>query len=346
MPVALDIGSRVVHLVAGDVSNSKINLKNARILKMPIEMTGDDVNRLESLQSILITALKDWQLKRENGAITLSFSRFLLRELEIPQGKPDEIRQMVRQELVHFYNVNNNDVIEALHLPGRDLSDGRIAVQGAAINRTVVDDYYHMLHDSGLRPTIFSMHNCAISALTASKPQINGYATEGNTIVFLDLGMEATLVQVVTDGQLILSRHLPIGFGELDRIISAGLERSLEEAAELRQSTFSLDEESISYHTLNATSKQQLDLFLARLTEELNKIIRFYSSSIGRGSPISRVFIFGAGSEVKGILNRLETALNYNIEEIRSFSNINVQSQAKDIPLRHLVNACGALCLL
>lgn len=342
--VAIDFGSRVLHLIVGEKSGNTINVNHAQIIPIPAEALGDDLaKRNEALLPLLKDKLKELGIRKGDGAASLSFSRFLLREIEIPNGKPEEIRQMVQQELIHFSNARADDIVEVYQIGGRQPSDGKIAVQGAAMNPAIVESYYSLLTDIGLKPQLLTLHNNALAALLASKPEVNRRSLADRTAVFLDLGMESTLVQIISYGNIVISRSLPIGFAELNRIISTGLGRTLAEADEARTSSFSFDPESPSYHALGSAAQHQLEIFASRLTEELVKILRFYGSSIGRGHPIDTIYPYGTGADVRGLNERFEASTNLKVEKVASLSNLTFAGNSEP----HLMlNACGALCLI
>jgi len=341
--VAIDLGSRMLHLAVGEASNGSINVNHSQLMRLPTDALGDDSGtRRNAIAEMLKPVLKELAIRRTEGLISLSFSRFLLRELEIPSGTPEEILQMVRNELVHFSNAQTSDIVEVHQLEGRVLTDGRLAVQGAVMDKALVENYYALLTDLGLKPAVLTLHNNTLAALTRTKPLVNGASLVDRTAVFLDLGMDATLVQIVSDGQVFISRHLPIGFSELDRIISNGLGRTMDEADEARLHTFSFNPDTPSYHALGA-SQQQVELFVSRLADELVKIVRFFASSIGRGRPAEIIYLYGTGADVRGLVERLTKITTLPVEKISSMSNITMQKSEDADNLHLMLNACGLL---
>lgn len=362
MAVSIDIGTRAVQILSGQVRKSgHIALKENKLIMVPADILTESKNeRQNSIFSLIKPVLSAMNVRHADCSFTLSDDRFLIRELKLPKAPDKELRNIAKQEMINLYSAAEDDIVEIDNIVR--LPDNSISVRAAAFGKVQTDGYWNFAIDASMNPRSLGFHSSSISKLAATKPDVNGSPIGSVNVILADMGMFACIVHAISSGKSVFSRYLPVGFGELSHALmlmaypemmahpemmmhpddqgGAGvLQSAILQGNILRDASF--DYESSVHRSYPQHIAQQIELFFSKLADELTKTLRFLISS-KIINHIDAIYLFGGGSQIHGLAQRLGRAVNIRTEDVETISTISAPDGIhRDLP--YLLNCVGSL---
>ena len=345
MAVSIDIGTRAIQILSGHVRKSgHITIKDSKLLILPADiLTESQSQRQSSVFTLIRPVLNAMNIRRNDCSFTLSDDRFLIRELKLPKASDKELRHIAKQEMINLYNAAEDDIVEIDNITR--LPDNTVSVRTAAFGKVQTDGYWNFASGSSLNPRSLSFHSSSISKLAATKPDINGNIISNKNVILADMGMFACIVHAISAGKSVFSRYLPVGFGELSQSLVMMAHPDDQEGSRIIQGTIlrdiSFDYESSIYRAYPPHIVQQIELFFSKLADEFTKTLRFLVSS-RIVNQIDAIYLFGGGSQIHGITQRLGRTINIRTEDVQTISTITApDGMQRDLP--YLLNCAGSL---
>jgi Tfp pilus assembly PilM family ATPase len=152
----------------------------------------------------------------------------------------------------------------------------------------------------------------------------------------VELSQFQTAISVLIEGDVDLSRTLPVGFANLERTVADRLQITPEEARAQIRTAMDFQNDT----TEQADSARR---FLSQIVQEIRKVQQYLrAKNLHDGA---RVYLYGIGSGCKGMDAFLTDQLDMVTETIRSHNRINLPPQDKGAQLAHCLNAAGALLM-
>ena len=135
---------------------------------------------------------------------------------------------------------------------------------------------------------------------------------EGDTIVVLDIGADKTDV-VITDGDSIWLRNLPIGGNHFTRALTKELKLTFAKAEHLKRNATKAPDPKKLYQAMRPVFQD--------FVSELQRSIGFFGST-HRGSVIRKVVGVGNGFKLPGLQKFLQQNLQYRIDKVSRFQGL------------------------
>ncbi|MDR2899601.1 MAG: hypothetical protein LBU94_04735, partial [Clostridiales bacterium] len=111
MPVAFDIGFEHLKIVWAAVKKGRVLVKKSESIKLPAEFSSlSEKEQADIIQALAKPVINDNKIKG-NCYITLNDSRFLIRHVQIPHSRPNEIRAMAFNEMALLYGAKEDDML-------------------------------------------------------------------------------------------------------------------------------------------------------------------------------------------------------------------------------------------
>lgn len=337
--LSIDVGKKNIHIAEGSFVKNNVVLDKAASVTTPTGIfQGESIGNTDLLVRTILDALQNLKITSKDAIITIDAYGAIIRDIDLPAGKPKEITAMIKNEMVQTYNAEPEEIIQYKSI-GKVNSENGITMdryRAAALNQGLIESYYKVLTDAKLKPIAMDININAIDKLFSGEIIINDKLSNESSIMLIDFGDSITTVYIISQGNTVFFRQLDFGSGDIERIISENSFESEEELNKMKEEGFNFfgnNEAEQNYFTI-------LRPFFYNLTDEIRKVISFYSTRSNDGS-INQIYLFGGGSNLAGFAEYCENNLGIHTEQIISISN--VKFKESPVPIASYINAIGAL---
>lgn len=328
--MSVDIGSKYIKIAVGEYKNDHLKVDKLISEEISDDIWGEgrilDSNRLKN---IIYGIIKTNKIKTKNISFTISSSKIVKREIEVPRVHFDDRLNLIKYELEQYLpdDVENYvfqyKIIEDIDV-NEELYNRILAV---AIPKIIVDEYYQLAIDMKLNPILLDINsNSAIKVLEYNyEAFINKDGTKAGVVV-IDLGYSNTNITIVEDGIYRFNRLVDIGLSELNQIIEYN----------------ELDIPEDKYTDILELDIPEITEKIASMSIEINRIVDFYLSRDSEKT-IDKILLYGGGALFKYISIYLMKDINHKVEVFNVSDNLELKDKndLKDIVL--YINAIGAL---
>jgi type IV pilus assembly protein PilM len=335
--VSLDIGKKV-KAVEGTFTKGSLQIDKAVTFEVPdSSFNGELIAGPELLSESIRMALHNAGITTKEAIVTINANSSVIRDLELPGAKPNETAEMIKSEMIQTYHILPTDVIQykKIEKAKEDSDSPLFHYRAAALDQEFVESYYKLLVDCKLKPVAMDINVNAIDKLLTGELIVNDKLLNGNGTMFLDFGDSLTTVYIVASGRPIFFRHLDFGSGDIERIISGEIYTPEEDIRRMKEDGYDFFENDEDQKYVNI-----LKPYLYNLTDEIRKVIGFYTSRSNSGN-IDQIYLFGGGSFMKGFAKYCENHFGVPAEQLVKISKLKLRDT--EMPIAFYLNAIGAL---
>lgn len=337
--ISLDIGKTNIHAVEGSFLKGSLQIDKAVSFKVPeSSFNGELIAGPELLIESISTALRLAGFTSKEAIVTINAKSSVIRDIALPNAKPNETADMVKTEMIQTYHILPTNVIQykRIEKSAEDTNSQLLSYRAAALDEDLVESYYNLLIESKLKPIAMDINVNAIDKLLSGDLIINDKILNGTGTMFIDFGDSLTTAYITASGKPVFYRQLDFGSGDIERIISEATFASVDELRKKKEEGYNFfedDESEQKYFNL-------LKPFFYNMTDEIRKIIGFYTSRANSGN-IDQIYLFGGGSYLNGLAEYCENSFGVPVDQIIKISKIKLKDAEK--PLALYLNAIGAL---
>ncbi len=338
MPIAIDFGTRNMHLVSGQVSGRKISIDRMIIETIPTGLIQDGIIReFGGLEMAVRNMLDKYRIREKQCIVTINGNHIYTRELDVPKSAPKVMSNIVTFEVENAMNGGKSVCVE--YVASRQQNTDKpnlIHVRASAIQADFVLDYGKILKNLKLKPFAMDVHPNAISKLMLER-KINDNADAEANIMLIDMGCVTSTAYVITNGDIAYTRIIPVGGIDIERYcVNLNNDDS--------KTKIALEDIDLSLNVLrmNTALGDAVRPLVLSLTDGVNRIQQFMSGRI-QGNKIEKIYIYGRASTFKGIEETLSESMNLQVERIRRLSDVYTSTDSDPAPF---LNAIGALIRL
>ena len=243
MPIAIDFGTRAMHLVQGSAKKNQVTLKKAVIETIPSGLFQDGIIReFGGMEQALKNMLQKYVIKEKSSIITINGNHIFTRDLVIPKGKPKVMQDVVTFEVQSTINTTK-DMAVAYVISKTPVAEqaGMINVRASAVQSDYVNDFYKLLKNCKLNPVALDIHpNAMLKAISGG--MINRQPIDGTgSVMIIDIGGVTSSAYVYNKGEIIYSRIIPIGGLDIERFVYQRNEKEGGRQIAIEQLDLSLD---------------------------------------------------------------------------------------------------------
>ena len=358
--IAVDAASSNLRLVLGlyNKKSGLVQIEKASIIQLEPETVADGVI---ADQFGVIMAMKNTLAKLDivsrRAIFSIEGSYLHTRDLELPAVKADQLRDMVRYEILGQSNTNRDMIVEYIiygSTVDEETKQTKYKVRATAIPKDTAVKIRDLMKNCSLTPIALDANPNAIRKLFRTG-MVNGHVNlESNTILLIELSNKTTNVTVLDKGFPVLSRRLQFGHNSIHQV--AETVKKIQNNSSDKSSILTRRLQVVKGEPLkpleisdidvwNETVKEEPSLYSAvssyfkSLTEAVSRTAQFSISKYGLDS-ISTCFIYGSGAAYRKMDKELSRQLGTQVEVLTSLSTV---VAPKDFVLAEYVNACGAL---
>lgn len=336
MPIAIDFGTRNIHLVSGTASGNRVSVDRLIMEGIPAGLVQDGVIReFGGLVIACKNMLDKYKIREKNCIVTINGNHIYTRELDVPKAAPKVLSNVVAFEVQNAMNSTKDFCVEYVASKQQNADKPNlIHVRASAIQTEFVLDYGKLLSELKCKPYAMDIHPNAITKLMSGRA-INDQTSPETNIMLIDIGCVSTTAYVISNGEIAYTRIIPIGTVDIDRyVFNYNNDQKLEAQINLDGINLSLNNLRVNQPLGDAVRP----LVLA-LTDGVNRIQQFLSGRI-QGNKVEKIYIYGRGSTFEGFEETLTESMGLKVERIKHLSGVSIPAGSDPAPF---LNAIGAL---
>jgi type IV pilus assembly protein PilM len=315
--VSIDLGSKNFHLICGRHKGKIIEVDRALAVPIPVNsIKNGRIEDIYSLKSLLKDVFNKNRIKNKNVVLTIQSTSIITRDIVLPFVNQEDLDNMVKFEIEQYLPIVASEyTIEYTFLEEfKEEESKKIRIRVAAMPQSMVDNYFNLLKESGLKPIALDIHCNAVSKLFANiiLPDWGGNLS-ARTYALIDLGHQNIAVHIFKDGKIDFSRIITLGGSSIDEEISEAYSLTMEMAEEKKIKEGYLNREGNGHHTNDFLSKimtSRIEIWIA----EIYKIFQYYLSR-STENVIDTVLLYGGSSRIRNIEAYFERVLNINVRK-------------------------------
>lgn len=360
MDISIDASSSNLRMVVGGYNRKSGLVVIEKSSMIPLEsetITDGVVSDQFGVVMALKSSLAKLDVASKKAIFTVEGSYLHTRDLELPAVRPEQLKDMIRYEILGQSSSNRDMVVEYI-IYGKTVDEEtkqtKYKVRATAIPKEVVTDFRDLMKTCALTPEALDVNPNAIRKLFRTGVLNGSVNLESNTLLLIELSSKTTNITVLDKGFPVLTRRLQFGHSNI-RQVAETVKKVQSNAADktsiLTRRLQVVKGEGVKQLEIsdidvwNETVKDEPSLssavsaYFKSLTDAVSRTAQF-SISKYRLDSISTCFLYGSGSQYRKIDKELSRQLGTQVEVLNSLSTV---VGPKDFVLSDFVNACGAL---
>ncbi len=323
---AIDIGQsalKALKLVPGETPEQVV-AEAFDFIEYPKILSQPDADPDELVREALATFTDRNDLKGCKVAIAVPGQSGLVKFIKLPPVEKKRIPDIVKFEAKQQIPFALDEVVWAYQQVGGDdeandeeftmAEVGLFAMKRDQINRAILP-----FTVAGIEVDIVQMSPIALYNFIAFD-QMKGSGTK-DSVVLLDIGADNTDL-IITDGNRIWQRNVPIGGNHFTRALTKELKLTFAKAEHLKRNATKAPDPRAIFTAMRGVFND--------FASEVNRSIGFYSS-INRTAKIRKVIGLGNGFKLPGLQKFLQQNLNQEVDRLETFDKL-VGDEVKGAP--------------
>ena len=358
--ISIDVSSSNMKMVLGGYNRKTgvVSVDKFGLIPLESDTIADGVIADQfGVVMALKNALAKSNIQDKRAILTVEGSYLHTRDLELPAVKGDQLRDMVRYEILG-QGTNNRDMIVEYIIYDKVLDEEtkqqKYRVRATAIPKDVANDFRELMKTCALTPIALDVNPNAIRKLFKSGT-INGTTNiNSNTLLLIELSSKTTNITVLDKGFPVLTRRLQFGHSNIRQVAetvkkvqgnsankSSILTRRLQVVKGEGISTVDVSDIDVWHETVKdePSLNSAVSAYFKSLTDAISRTAQFSISKFHLDA-ISTCFLYGSGARYRKMDKELARQLGTQVEVLGS---LNTVQGPKDFMLGDYVNACGAL---
>ena len=337
MPIAIDIGTRAMHLVQGQASKNAVSIKQAFIEPTPSGLVQDGIIReFGGLEMALKTMLAKHRVHERNCILTINGSQIYSRELDVPNSKPKVLDDIVAFEVQSSMSATKEMAVEYTLSKQRVPDKPELLhIRASAMQVDYINDYNKLLRNCGLNPVALDIHPNALCKLLSNTTINDKPQHEGASVMYLDMGAVTTTAYIITNGEITYTRIIPSGGIDIERFVTN------HNADAPRESQIDIEKLDLSLPSLRNDESlgNAVRPLVSTVNDGIQRIQQFLSGRMMNGR-VEMIYLYGRVATYIGLEKTLGEAFSVPTEMIRKIGKVNMSA---NLPIAPYVNALGAM---
>ena len=314
LTVGLDVGSGLVKAVVMDHSSGSPEL--VKVVITPLNDTaiveGEVMDHAIVADAIRQT-LEATGVKTKHLVAAVGGRDVIVKKISIERVKEAQARELMRWEAEQHVPFDMESVELDFQILDPDGDGLEMSVLLVAAKRDLVEAKRHLLDDAGTPPAVIDVDSFALhNAFEANHPD----AMSG-TVALLNIGNEATTLNILDEGVPILTRDLTVG----TRRFREDLQREHGMSADDAEATLRGFDRVMALDDVVAVRGEEIAIGMERAAT-------FLATSSRNFGQIRAVFACGGGARVPGLLPWLSERLRIPVQLANPLARIRVREGA------------------
>ena len=299
----IDIGSSAIKLI--ELEDKRGHLELAKCATSPIS----DNDLKSALKNLL--SLAKLSSKRVN--VSLSGPSVIVRYIDMPPMREDELRSSIRFEAEKYIPFNIKDsIVDCVVL--NKTAKGVQKVLLVAAKKSEVDDLIALFKEVGLE-----IGTIDIDSLAVLNSFHNAHPDEDFTYALINMGSRFTNMNIVAGGNVCFTRDMLWGGRDIANRIKDAMRIDLKEAEALKQKPGEKREEVVKIVTP----------VLEKFASQVRMSFDYFESQFGKN--VERLYLSGGTSYLFNIVDFLKDNLETNTLMWNPFGRISVLDSTEEV---------------
>lgn len=321
--LGLDIGSSSIKIAEMDVGRNGGKLVNFGIVPTPPNaLNGGDISDVSALSLAIKSLTKEIRTSRTNAAVGMFGTAVIVKKISIPRIDVDLVADQVRWEAEQYIPFDPSSISLAHHVINPTATSETMDILLIAAQNELVSVYSKVVSGAGLKLTVLDVSSFALANLF----EFNYGRAPGQTVGILNVGAAITNFVVITDGEVVFSRDMPIGGQNYTNDLHKEMGVTLPEAESLKLSASAGGAVPDEVHSIISATTEML-------SEEIRNSFDFFAGSAG-GNTIAQVFYTGGGASTLGLVKNVSQVTRLKFEWMNPF--LRIQSGNKKLSPAYL----------
>ncbi|MCQ2527810.1 MAG: pilus assembly protein PilM [Saccharofermentans sp.] len=356
--LVLDMSSSELKLAIGSFNRKTgiVMLEKVGVVPLELDAISDGaISDSFGIEMALKHALARLEISRiKNTIITTDGSFMHTRDLELPKVKDDQLKDMVKYEIMGQGTNKDMSIDYLVYGTKKDeeTQADKLLIRATAVPKDTVTDFRDFLKSMDLSPVAMDSNPNAIRKLFRDGI-INGNVNiTQSTLLLIELSGATTTITILDKGFPVLSRRLQFGHSNIRSVAESlrkiqggdnqsSLARRLNITKSDSEVAVPVEDIDVWHETVAETPSLQsaVNAYFKSLTDAVSRTAQFSISKFHIDS-ISTCFLYGSGAGYKKIDKELSRQLGTQVEVLNTVSTV---SGPRDFMLPQFVNCCGAL---
>lgn len=358
--LSIKVGGSVTRVCLMDYRSKNPRIYKNFSMKTPEGVISDGVLQgdIKSFASSLRSMITEKNMHTKYVVFTVQSTKIATREVKLPYTKANRVGAMVAANAGDYFPVDLANYQLSHNILGieEDEEQGKkYKIQVLAAPKNLLDGYMQLAE-------LCDMDIVAIDYAGNSVYQVvKTECTSGANLV-MKVGETTTLLMVIEDSSILLSRTIPYGIdeaiSEIQNNTAFGPKLSYEQAVTLArrktcirrsiQEQFSNmedeDEEDINEKDESAElleAKKAVTEAFGSLINQINRMVDFYNSRYPK-KPIHRMYLTGMGGEFSGLSKLLTNSIGSKVTVLSKIQGLHIDRFFKDTSFGEYIENIGA----
>lgn len=314
--IGLDIGSSSLKLAEIDVSKSGAVLHGFRLAPTPINsVSGGEITDPASLGAAIRTLFSELRSKRKAVATGMWGMAVIVKKITMPKMDRKLLGDQIRYEAEQYIPFDINNVSLAHHVLSSSGSPDTLEVLLIAAQNELVAQYAQTVEVAGLDCRILDVNGFAL----ANCFEMNYGRFMGQNIGLLNFGASVTNFVVISNGDVVFCRDIPVGGSNYTNEISKAMGVSSQEAEMLKLSAVARQEVPDDVVSLISATNESV-------AEEVRNSFDFLNATTN-GMMLNRCLVTGGASVTTGLTDAVSRVTSLTLEPFNPFLRVKVNSK-------------------
>ncbi len=309
--IGLDIGTSSIKMAEMEVSRGKAQLLSFGILPTPPNsVSGGEIGDIASVGMAIQQLANDIKTKRKSVATAMWGTAVIVKKITIPKIEKKLIKDQIRFEAEQYIPFDINNISLAHHVLVSSSSSDTMDILLVAAQNELVRQYTQAVEVTGMTCSVLDVSGFAL----ANCFEVNYGKVPGEVIGILNFGASITNFVVISNGDVIFCRDIPVGGANYTNEIHKALNISIVEGEALKLSAAARREVPDEVHSIISATNEAV-------AEEVRNSLDFLSATTN-GITLTRAFYTGGSSATSGLIETLNRVTGLSLEAFNPFVRI------------------------
>lgn len=331
--IGLDIGTSSIKLAELDVSKAGAVLQGFRVAPTPVNaISGGEVIDPGSLGSTVRSLYRELKSKRKSVATGMWGTAVIVKKITMPAIRDRKaLAESIRLEAEQYIPFDIQHVSLAHHVLGGagDTTD----VLLIAAQNELVSQYNSVIDLAGLSCDVIDVSGFAL----ANCFEMNYGRFAGENIGLLNFGASVTNFVVISNGEVIFCRDVPVGGQLYTNEISKSMGVSMQEAEMLKLSAVARQEVPDEVVSLISSTNEQV-------AEEVRNSLDFLNATTN-GLSLTRCLVTGGASTTTGLMDAVSRVSGLPLEPFNPFLRVKANPKKVSPEMMEQVSPMASIVL-
>ena len=287
--VRLDIGTSTIKVVQLLKTKEQFSLVKASIEEL--KFNAEEKDKLSALKQLFKRA----KISEKEVNISIEGPSVIIRNIQLPKMSEADLKNAIKYEAEKYIPYNVNEVIVDCQIISE--AENNMGVLLVAAKKDSINDKIQLVQKAGLCPWVVDIDSFAL----INAFNLNNDESE-KTIALLNIGSEATSVNIIRGDLLNFTRNIPVGGKRVTEVLAENFKVDLTQAEELKKNPGD-KKEAVDEICLNAMREMAI---------EIKSSFDYYESQYEEG--VTKIYISGGVAINENMANFLSENMDLEVK--------------------------------